>query len=108
MEVMCMKACQIPSATDLPGAVFLKLDQERLDFEGARQVAVARAKTYCSDPMLVSWYDRGKHAYSPEGECCSEEEPSWVSYAKARGGNLSIDINHEDYVFIFRGQQRFA
>jgi hypothetical protein len=108
MEVMCMRACQIPSSAALPGAVYLNLDRERLDFERAREVAVARAKTYYSDPMLLSWYDRGKHAYSPAGECCSEEEPSWVSYAKSRGGTLSIDINHEDYVFIFRGLESFA
>jgi hypothetical protein len=108
MEVMFMNACQMPRAETLPGAVFLNLDPERLDFERAREVAFARAKTYYTEPMLMSWYDRGRHAYSPVGECCSEEEPSWVSYAKGHGGNLTVDINHEDYVFIFRAEPVFA
>jgi hypothetical protein len=27
-----------------------------------------------------------------------------VDYAKSRGGNLTIDINDEEYVFIFQGK----
>jgi hypothetical protein len=105
MEVMFMKACEIPRADLLPTTILLNIGDPDLDFSRARATAFARAKTYSSDPTLLSWFDRKKGAYSPQGECCREGEPSWVTYARARGGNLTIDINREDYVFIFRGQE---
>jgi hypothetical protein len=55
--------------------------------------------------MLLSWFDKKSGRYSPhEAECCKEGKPSWVEYAKSRGGNLTIDINDEDFVFVFMGK----
>jgi len=99
-----MRGCEIPTGPALPNPVYLQMG--RSDFEGALKVAKDTARSYCTDPMLLSWYDRAKGMYSPhEAECCAEGKPSWVTYAKSRGGNLTVDINHEDYVFIFRGKQ---
>lgn len=98
-----MRSCEMPSSDTFPGVVRLEMDPEGLTFESARRAATDRARTYCSDPMLVSWFDRKSGSYSPGGlECCKEGKPSWVAYAEGRGAHLTIDINHEDYIFMFR------
>jgi hypothetical protein len=55
--------------------------------------------------MLLSWFDKKSGRYSPhEAECCPEGKPSWVEYARSRGGSLTIDINDEEFVFVFMGK----
>jgi hypothetical protein len=51
--------------------------------------------------MLLAWYEKKTGRYSPPVECCGKEKPSWVVYAESRGGNITIDINKEEYVFIY-------
>jgi Domain of unknown function (DUF5619) len=99
-----MRMCEIPNADALPTPVHLRI-QEELDFLKAERVAKDQARSYYSDATLLSWYDRKNGRYSPyDVACCSEGKPSWVEYAKSRGGNLTIDINDEDYVFVFLGK----
>jgi hypothetical protein len=102
-----MERCEIPREDTLPNPVHLKLEEPGLDFERAKKAAKNLAKSYSGDAMLLSWFDRKAGRYSPhEVECCKDgEPPSWVEYARSRGGNLTIDINHEEYVFVFRGKQ---
>lgn len=101
-----MIACEIPEAYMLPHPVHIRVDESGLDFGKASIIAKDQAKAYYSDAMLLSWYDRKKGLYSPhEVKCCSHGKPSWVEYAKSRGGNLTIDINSEEYVFVFCGKQ---
>ena len=52
--------------------------------------------------MLLSWYDAGTGRFSPDVECCSEEKPGWVVYAESRGAGITVDINDEQFVFIYR------
>ena len=91
-----------------PGETFLNIDYNDLNFESARNAARERVKTYDSDPMLVGWYDRKGGKESPS-EGCEEEEsdPAWVSYAKAHGGNLTVNVNDGEYIFIYRSEHRF-
>ncbi len=90
----------------LPNPILMKIEVPKLDFESAHRIAKNQAKSYYSDTMLLSWYDKKHGRFSPNDLECSEEgKPSWVTYAKSRGGNLTIDINNEDYVFVFRGKQ---
>jgi len=99
-----MKACERPEFYMLPNPVHLRIDED-IDFHGAETIAKDQAKAYYSDAMLLSWFDKKTGRYSPHDvECCAEGKPSWVEYAKSRGGNLTIDINHEDYVFVFLGK----
>lgn len=102
-----MLECEIPREDMLPNPVHLKLDGPGRGFERAKRAAKNLAKSYSGDAMLLSWFDRKAGRYSPhEVECCKDgEPPSWVEYARSRGGNLTIDINHEEYVFVFRGKQ---
>lgn len=97
-----MKACQLPTAEMMPGLVHVSVDNFSCDLGCVKEHAREHARKYDSDPMLLSWFDRDKGAYSPYGECCAEGMPSWVSYALSRGGNFAIDVNDGDYYFIFR------
>jgi hypothetical protein len=106
MEVIVVVTCEIPEEYVLPNPVYLKIHDRDLDFDQAERIAKDQARSYYSEVMLLSWYDGNKGQYSPkEVECCEPGKPSWVTYAKSRGGNLTIDINSEQYVFVFRGKQ---
>jgi hypothetical protein len=39
--------------------------------------------------------------YYPTFECGKTKDPPWIVYARARGANLTVDINQGDYVFMF-------
>ena len=101
-----MTSCEIPEKYMLHNPVLMNIEGPELDFESASKIAKNQARSYYSNAMLLSWYNKKDGSYSPNGlECCEEGKPSWVTYAKSRGGNLTIDINNEEYVFVFRGKQ---
>jgi hypothetical protein len=98
-----MENCELPTAEMFDKAIHLHIGAKELSFEEAKRAAYARAHTYSSDPMLLSWFDKKSGTYSPNVECCDRGEPGWVTYAHSRGGDLAIDINDEEYIFMFRG-----
>ena len=99
-----MRMCELANAQMLPTPVHMRIEGD-LDFLKAERIAKDQAKSFYSDAMLLSWFDKKNGRYSPYNvECCSEGKPSWVEYARSRGGNLTIDINDEDYVFVFLGK----
>ena len=99
-----MEACEMPKKDMLPNPVYMQLDQTGLSFERAQDAASNLAKKLYWDPMLLGWFDKNAGKYSPqEAKCCTEGRPGWLEYARSRGGNFTVDINHEEYVFIFRG-----
>ena len=91
-----------PKFEDYPGKIIkLKSDDPNLDFEGAKDLAKEKAKKICDDPMLLSWY-QGKTGESyPNLECGPGDKPAWITYAESRDGDLTIDIDKGQYVFIF-------
>ena len=91
-----------PRAQDYPGEhIVLKSDKADLDFEEAGDLAKQRAKDSGEDPMLLSWY-QGKTGESyPNMECGPGDKPAWIVFAESRGGDLTIDINEGQYVFIY-------
>ena len=91
-----------PKVKDYPGKhIELAIDNPGLDFEGAKDIAGQKAKEICADPMLLSWY-QGKTGESyPDLECGPGDKPAWIVYAESRGGDLTIDINTGQYVFIY-------
>ena len=99
-----METCEIPRKDMLPNPVYLELDKGGLDFQGAWDAAKNLAQMLYYEPMLLSWFDKNAGKYSPQAvTCCREDMPGWVEYARSRGGNFSVNINHEQYIFIFRG-----
>jgi hypothetical protein len=96
-----MAICGSVTKDILTNPVEILIDDEDLDFETARLLADKKAMEMGSHPMLMAWYDSATARYSPNVECCSEHKPGWIVYAEARGGNITIDINNEQYVFIY-------
>lgn len=72
-----------------------------LNFEQAKCIADQKANEASNSHMLLAWYDKKAGVYSPHVECCSEHKPGWLVYAESRGGNLTIDINSQEYVFVY-------
>jgi hypothetical protein len=78
-----------------------KIDNHDLDFAEAMDIAKQKAKEICDDPMLLSWH-QGKTGESyPNLECGPGDKPAWIVYAESRGGDLTININEGQYVFIY-------
>jgi len=79
----------------------IKTNDSNLEFTKAKDLAKQKAKEICDDPMLLSWY-RGDTAESyPDIECGRGDQPAWIVYAESRGGNITIDINAGQYIFIY-------
>jgi len=91
-----------PKIEDYPGQhIMLNIDNADLDFEEATGLAKQKAQETGADPMLLSWY-QGKTGESyPNLECGPGDKPAWITYAESRGGDLTIDINEGQYVFIY-------
>ena len=91
-----------PDIKDYPGNhIKIKTDNPDLEFAEAKDMAKQRAKELCTDPMLLSWF-QGKTGESyPNMECGPGDKPAWITYAESRGGDLVIDINRGQYIFIY-------
>jgi hypothetical protein len=82
--------------------VDLRIADPNLDFHLARKTADRRARELCPEPMLLAWFEKRTGRYSPQVPCCREDKPPWLAYAQSRGGDLVMDINDEEYVFVYR------
>jgi hypothetical protein len=93
--------CVRISRSLLTDPIDLRVSEKDLDLKRARQLAEEKAKEVSGSPMLLAWYDGKRGKYSPDVECCGEEKPAWLIYAESRGGSITVDINDEEYVFVF-------
>lgn len=99
-----MATCRMVTKQMLPDAIEVSIArEENLDFDRAREIADQKARERSDDPMLMAWYEKKSGAFSPQVECCSEEKPGWLVYAQSRGGDTIVDINGEEYIFVYRG-----
>ncbi len=95
-----MERCEILTRDVLSNPVLIYHGRP-LDFGQAREVADQKARELGADPMLLAWYEAKSGKFSPPVECCSETKPGWLVYAESRGGAITIDINDEEYLFIY-------
>jgi hypothetical protein len=86
----------------LRNPIQLQVDEGNLDFDKAREWAEREAHKISRDPLLLAWYDAKTGAFSPPVTCCGEDKPAWLIYAESRGGTICIDINEEEFVFMYR------
>ncbi len=86
----------------LPNPIRIQITEPDCDFECVKRKVVSKAMAYTSSPELLGWYDRKGQIYFPNDECCVEGEPNWLAFALAKNADLSIDVNDEEYVFVFR------
>ena len=93
---------------NFPGEKSLYNDEPELIFEHARNAVLGWVKKYDTEPLLVGWRDVKDNKVSPSEICKDEEsEPGWVRYAKAHGGNLTVNVNDGEYIFIYRSAPQF-
>jgi hypothetical protein len=91
-----------PEIKDFPGKhVKVEIDNPNLSFIEAKDIAKQKAKETCADPMLLSWYQGETGESYPNIECGPGHKPAWIIYAESRGGDLMVDINAGQFVFIY-------
>ena len=97
-----MNECVALTKDMLKDPIRIQVDDEALDFARAKQLADEEAKKVTADPMLLAWYNAKTGDFSPQVTCCGEDKPTWLIYAESRGGIICIDINEEEFVFVYR------
>lgn len=97
-----MTDCNYITRDMLTHPIEVRIDDSPVDFYSARVLADRRAGELAADPMLLAWFDRKSKKFSPDTVCCDRDKPSWLVYAESRGGDITVDINKEDYVFVYR------
>jgi hypothetical protein len=86
----------------LKNPIHLEVDDDKLDFARAKQLADREAQKISPDPLLLAWYNGKNGKFSPPVVCCVEDKPAWLIYSESRGGSICIDINDEEFVFVYR------
>ena len=84
--------------------VKIRSEQPDLDFLTAQSMADEKVKSLCPDPMLISWYNAttGESYPTDNGGCTGK--PGWLNYAESRNCDMTVDINDEQFVFIYLTQ----
>ncbi len=93
-----------PLKYHLINPVKIKTDPLDLDFMAAQSMADDKVKSLCPDPMLVSWYNATTGESYPKAKCGSAGKPGWLIYAESRNCDMTVDINDEQFVFIYLTQ----
>jgi len=103
-EVIIMD-CTYVTRDMLSHPVIVRVDDKPLDYSNAKALADQKARELSSDPMLLAWLDRQEGKFSPDVMCCDRDKPSWLVYAESRGADISVDINNEDFVFVYKSAE---
>jgi hypothetical protein len=102
------KKNRVGAGSICPERRFSTLTRRMSILKRPKKAAVERVRKYDTDPLLLAWYEKKTGKVSP-GESCEEEggQPGWVNYAKSHGGNLTVNVNHGAYIFIFKSEHEF-
>ena len=93
-----------PLKYQLINPVKIKADMPDLDFLAAQSLAEEKARSLCQDPMLISWYNATTGESHPKVEGAGAGKPGWLNYAESRNCDMTVDINDEQFVFIYLTQ----
>lgn len=96
-----MSYCLDVTRDMLSGPIEIQSDRSP-DFHEAREMADKKVAEIAEEPMLLGWFDKKAGECSPDVSCCNIEKPGWLVYAQSRGGTISVDINQEEYVFVYK------
>ncbi|MFV1983107.1 MAG: AF1514 family protein [Thiohalomonadales bacterium] len=80
--------------------VKLDIDEKNIDFALAKRLSEELASTIIQYPMLIAWFDGKKNEEHPSVPEC-QHKPGWLAYADGHGGRIRVDINENEYSFIF-------
>ena len=93
-----------PLKYQLINPVKIKTDKTDLDFVSAQTMAEEKARSLSQDPMLISWYNANTGESYPNTACGSPGKLGWLNYAESRNCDMTVDINDEQFVFIYLTQ----
>jgi len=78
----------------------IAVEGKQLDFTLARRLGEALVSGMISEPLLVAWFDGKKGEEHPAIPEC-QHKPGWLAYAEGHGGRIRVDVNDNEYSFIF-------
>lgn len=91
-----------PYTGTLPGDVVnICIENLDSDFEEIKNTARQKAREIYADPMLLSWYRGDIGSGYPAFECGGRDRPAWILFAQSRNGDLCINVNSGQYIFMF-------
>lgn len=93
-----------PLKYQLINPVKIKTDLADLDFVAAQCIADKKAKALCPAPTLISWYNATTGESHPKAKCAHAGKPGWLNYAESCNCDMTVDINDEQFVFIYLTQ----
>jgi hypothetical protein len=93
-----------PLKYQLINPVKIKSDLPDLDFVAAQSMAEKKVKSLCPDPVLISWYNATTGESYPDVPCGRARKPGWLDYAESRHCDITVDINDEQFIFIYLTQ----
>jgi hypothetical protein len=106
-EDFVMSNCIELTPDMLPNRITVDTETKDMDLMTAKSIADEKIRGFTSDPFLLAWFDRKAGKYSPDVECCDYGKPAWLVYAESRGGGMSVDINDQEYVFVYAAGECF-
>jgi len=78
----------------------INIEGKALDLSLAKRLADDLVSASIAEPMLIAWYDGIKGEEHPHVPEC-QSKPGWISYAEGHGGRIRIDVNQDQYSFIY-------
>jgi hypothetical protein len=78
----------------------ITVEGKDLDFTLARRLADDLVSNIVSEPMLIAWFDGKRGEEHPQVPEC-QHKPGWLAYAEGHGGSIRVDVNQNEYSFIF-------
>ena len=96
-----MDDCPPLSKDMLTNPIHLTVADKGLEFSRAKELADREAGKIAAQPILLAWYNAKTGEFMPRVTCCSDDKPAWLIYAETRGGTICIDINEEEFVFVY-------
>ncbi|MFV2054815.1 MAG: AF1514 family protein [Thiohalomonadales bacterium] len=80
--------------------ISVNIEGKALDFALAKRISEELASSVVTGPMLVAWFDGKKNEEHPNVPEC-QHKPGWLAYADGHGGCVRINVNGDEYNFVF-------
>jgi hypothetical protein len=72
-----------------------------LDYACASAIAQRLTAQAAGETLLLAWFDAKNNAGHPDVRECTGNKPGWLAYAESHGGNLAVNVNGGEFVFVF-------
>ena len=84
--------------------VKIKTYSAELDFISAQGLADKKVESLSSASILISWYNATTGESYPDVKSRCAGKPGWLSHAELCNCDMTVDINDEQFVFIYQTQ----